>query len=729
MRYCLLILLALVPIFSIPTEATNSSPSSVILLVNRLTLDDIVATQLPNLSQAMKSSGMGLLNLRTSGGYGPEKILLGISAGSPAIANTIGEIFLDSTEEYYRSSGKILYQRLFGALPNGVINNPFYGSIIQQNLTSEFPNQIGALGTMIHQKGMKTGLWGQSDPDTYMVNRSAGLIIADEKGQIDLGWVDDSITISDPSFPSGRRINGEALWDSYQDVADKLSLTVIDWGELDILDYWSGMVPPDRNAVLRTETFQRLDQLFQKFHRDTMIRGQKLIVLSAAPPRATPPTQRLGLVIIFDPQFRPGLLQSVTTKTAGMITPYDLHHYLVNRLELPGVGTAIGGSIHTKPGNVTGLHGFYRRLLRTESHRAPILLILIYLTSFGLIVGGILVFMGQARGRAVWSVQWILKLTMNLPMAMLLLPLLKPMNLSAHILGVFSLSFLSATLIHYKYRHNAKEIALISVLTTFVVLFDALFRGLLSQYSVLGYSLITGARYYGLGNEFTGIVMGSLLLVSGFYLHYFGRFLRNLWVISIFFLISLTLITFPFFGANIGDVIPIFTFLGVTLLLYWNRPISLRRLLYIGGFVSLLLIVFAFYDSMRSNPTHLGQLVHRIAQNGWHSACMMIQRKLAMNWKLIKYSRWTTVVLIVLILFPLTLRHPRGPLLRVFKHYPTLRSSYIGIALAGLGGFLFNDSGIVAAATTYLIPSLAMLLLMLETMDTSIPACSVHTQP
>lgn len=714
-RYLLFLLILTI---GFPHLAQADKPySCVILLVNRLSLDDIASGQLPEMAKAMNSSGMGLLNLRTIGGYGPEKILLGISAGSPTTSNTDGGLFLSNTEDYYRVSGQTLYQRFYGSLPTGSISNPLYGSIGQQNQTAEYLNQIGALGSMLHQKKLRTGLWGQSDPDMHTVNRSAGLIIADAQGRIDGGQIDDSVTVTDPNFPSGRRINEQALWDSYKAAGGNTALSVIDWGDLDVLDFWAGVVPIQRIPVLRAQALRRLDQFFLRLYRDARSRGQRLLVISTAPPRVTSPSQRLGIVLIHDPHLKPGLLQSTTTKSPGMITPYDLHQYLVDRLGLPGVRTSIGAPITTSAGDFNQLHRFYLSLLQTEADRAPVLIFLIYLTSLGLIIGGIMVFIGQNRGKSASFIRWLLQLTMNLPVILLLIPLFRPENVVLHILSSVGLAALMTLVIRRISPRNVDQLAVTAGITTIAILTDAFLRGPLSQRSALGYSLITGARYYGLGNEFTGILIGSLLLISGLYLHLAGRQAKTLWRVAIGFLITLTLITFPFFGANIGDLIPLLIVLGITLLLHWNKAISPGHILALSSLVALVFSGFAIYDATRSNPTHLGQLVQDISRNGLQAAMMMIQRKLAMNWKLIQYSRWTLVVLIVLVLFPIALRHPRGPLRRVFQNHPTLRPSYIGIAFAGLGSFIFNDSGIVAAATTYLIPSLAMLFMMFDTID------------
>ena len=698
-------------------SAPNPSQGNpcIVLVIEGLALEEITQDNLPHLYHSSRFFGIGLLNLRTIGGFAPEKILLGISAGSPVNANSNGCIFVQNNETVSRTTkGSELYRQFFGHMPHRQIVNPFYGSLLLLNSNTEYLNDIGSLGGEIHKKGGKTGLWGQSDPDEHTVRRIAGLLCADREGQIDYGLVGDVVTTADPQFPSGRRLNDKLIWDSYLEYVDHIDLSVFEWGEFSVLDHWSSFIPVTRYKKLRYEAYSRLDRFFLRILRLSQDMGRDLVIISPSPPRAVTPQLRLGWVMIFSETLPSGLLTSIATKNPGMVTPYDLHRYLAQQLSVNTPTASIGPPPKTTTGSIDGLKDFHQRLLKVESQRTPVLLVLIYLTSVLLVAGGATSLLGRANPRLIKFLIWWLQAVTLFPMALILIPLMSPINLYFHMLLSVAAVVLSQTLIR-KFRPSiSAQIEMICWLTVFVIMIDAILGGPLSRRSALGYSLISGARFYGIGNEYTGILTGATILGAGLYLTRSFNREKSLRNIGIIFFAVVFSVTFPFFGANIGDLIPLLTVFGITFMLLRSTRLNVRKLFSILVIVFLVFSIFAVIDQSRANPTHLGQLVKETFHNGLGVVGLMIQRKLRMNWKLVHYSRWTTMVILVLILFPLALFNPRGALRKLLTHYPTLRNAFIGVTLAATGGFFFNDSGIVTAATTFLIPSLSLLTLMIS---------------
>lgn len=711
----LAITLCVVSLLAISFNICAAAPKRcVLLVVNYLTLDDMMSDRMPNLSSAARRMGIGLLNLKTNGGYNPEKILLGLSAGAPVQVNSDGDPFLNVRESYNGVLAKELYNRFFGYSPGGLIVNPFYASLGSQNTAnSEFVNDIGYLGSALHLRGGTTGLWGGSDSELDIPVRTGGLIIADSKGQIDLGGVGDIIQIADPHSPTGQRLDGAKLWSSFIAQADRTDLAVIDWGDLGVVEYWTPYLLPHRYQTLRSQRIVLIDRFFGRLFRYCFSTHRALIVLSCAVPRDPSGQERSGWAMVLHPDWNShGFLTSASTRTPGMISPYDIHLLIDSYLGIPAPASAIGAPLRVVPGDLSALVKLNASLNNLENQRTPILIILIYFFATMIVIAAIIALFTHPR-RINWLRDMLLWATL-LPLAFLLSAFFRFGSIALHLLSGLFIALVLLWSIKRFLQSTVHRLEWVCLLTVIGLLGDALTGGLLSRWSVLGYSLVSGARYYGLGNEFTGILAGAALLGAGCYYQRSARKSDAFFHIGVFLTLIPLVIGFPRFGANFGDIIPMIPVFGFTLFAIGKRrPDRNAVLLFVTVFLALFTLLI-WYDRSQTNPTHLGRLFQDIQSNGLRVVGLMIQRKAEMNWKLVQFSRWTILVVLVLIVFPLAKISPRAPLQRIFTRFASLRPAFIGISLAAAGGFLFNDSGIIAAATTLLIPSLSLLLLMLE---------------
>jgi hypothetical protein len=370
-------------------------------------------------------------------------------------------------------------------------------------------------------------------------------------------------------------------------------------------------------------------------------------------------------------------------------------------------------------GDLSRLSQFNLDINTLEDQRTPILIVIIYLFSVLLIIGGAAALLINTHGRLYIWLRSILLWATLLPLTFSIAFLFKPASIAMHLTMGAGIALILFALISRLCPPLTWKLEAIALLTAVWLLVDASLGGDFSRWSVLGYSLASGARYYGLGNEYTGVLVGSMILTAGLFLQHSAGRGKVLWMIGLGFITLPLIVGFPRFGANFGDIVPMIPVLGLTLILMAHWRISIRKILMLLLVIVVVFLLFVLFDVRQENPAHLGRLFKDISSNGWQVAGLLIQRKLEMNWKLVQYSRWTMVVILVLIIFPIALYSPRGPMRKVFVKYPALRPTYIGISLAAIGGFIFNDSGIVAAATTLLIPSLSLLMLMLELNDST----------
>ncbi len=85
-----------------------------------------------------------------------------------------------------------------------------------------------------------------------------------------------------------------------------------------------------------------------------------------------------------------------------------------------------------------------------------------------------------------------------------------------------------------------------------------------------------------------------------------------------------------------------------------------------------------------------------------------------MNFKLIRYTIWTKVFLVSLGGLVLLFYRPLGRMQSFKAKFPFLYTAFVGITVASIAALVFNDSGIVAAATTMVFGALPLLYLFLD---------------
>ena len=215
---------------------------------------------------------------------------------------------------------------------------------------------------------------------------------------------------------------------------------------------------------------------------------------------------------------------------------------------------------------------------------------------------------------------------------------------------------------------------------------DTLSGSPLMRNSFLGYDPVIGARFYGIGNEYAGIIIGNLYL----FLYSIGelRYFRSVSMgLQIFFILLLGM---SLWGANFGGMLAA---LSGMLLFYFHHYRNKARK-YTNYAIIAALFLFAvlwiildcyFID----DQSHLGQTISQLLDGNSYLIAEVIKRKLAMNLQLIKYSMWSKFLIVALIILGIyfDIKHPI-----MTKVGP----SWIG---AMSGAVFFNDSGIVMCAT------------------------------
>ena len=204
--------------------------------------------------------------------------------------------------------------------------------------------------------------------------------------------------------------------------------------------------------------------------------------------------------------------------------------------------------------------------------------------------------------------------------------------------------------------HYPRPFVLLGLATAGILILDLLWEQSLVFKSILGYCPIGGARYYGIGNEFMGLLLGAGIIgLTGLaeILHHRGRLpVPSLLTIPGFLLLFI-FISSPQLGANLGGAIAALAGFGTTILLLQEGKIPLGKYLFLacsGGFF-LLAVGVADHFLARDAASHWGQTAGVVIEGGLKELFTIMQRKASMNLKLLRYSWWSLVLLATLVIF------------------------------------------------------------------------------
>jgi len=249
-------------------------------------------------------------------------------------------------------------------------------------------------------------------------------------------------------------------------------------------------------------------------------------------------------------------------------------------------------------------------------------------------------------------------------------------------------SFLLAAALALTVKRGARwAVALLLAALAAALVGDLLTGGRLMQRGLLGSSAIEGARYYGIGNEAMGALVGALLVVVARLWRPVGRARGSLLV-----LLAVVALLLGSAGAKAGGLLvsaAAFGTLGFGLL---GKRWAARPALLLGAGAIVILALAAVYDAAGGHGarSHMGEAVRRVQAGGWSEAGDIVTRKLAVEGHLAFHSAWACPLwggLICLALFWFrSATTPEGRALRV--------AGVVGIASC----VALNDAGVVAGA-------------------------------
>ncbi len=542
--------------------------------------------------------------------------------------------------------------------------------------------------------------------DTDRLCRRAALFAADSGGGIPWTNIGEQVMDSSPNAPYGRH-------DSPRRLAAPLilgvDLEIIHMGDLARAESARPRLAPIAYQLARKRALSALDELIASLDKQSRERRERLgvderwrvLLVSSRPPLDdSGGWNRLSVSVLggFGTIDAPGLLTSATTRTRGLISNLDIAPTLLAWLGVSQPAHMRGHPISTADGSLTDLQ---RMDALTRANARGIVPIFAVLGAIAAIAGfGGLLAVRLGRGAGLASA--LMLILSNFPLAMLLVVMVHPKNvleLGAHtgilMLGLTVLEYLAGRTIHqWQPRLSVLHGAVLALdaFTVFTILIDALFGQYLIKFSLFSSYQVNGIRFYGIGNEYMGVLVGMALVLA-----FLGGF-RPL-AAAVLFGVAALVLGLPSLGADAGGLVAALVAFGIGVLILAGRKADWRHAaaFTVLGFLAAFLLAFLDRAVSGAESSHLGGAIESASTQGWGALLEIIERKARMNLTILLNPFTMTAIagaiaVVILVGGPL-----RAKLASIVEHYPGWRRGIPAAAWGALAAFLFNDSGAVPA--------------------------------
>ena len=735
----------------------------VLVTLDKLFLEDLLNYSGPLLSELLAESAVSLMNANTAGIPGTDGGYPTLGAGARLQGHNAVRLAFNREEGSKEGKAEALYRRHTGleTPPPGAVIHPYWKNLVEENEQRPYPAHVGALGETLRLYGLATAVLGNADNDEP--GRQAVSIAMDSLGMVTLGDVGPSLLRDNEIFPYGISSDPHAYIVALQGVWQQSSLIVVEWGDSSRIDAYHGHLPRGRREELLTASLAEFDQLLGGIlaHLDDQT---LLILVSPSPPQAVfGYGQRMTPLVIYDPSRREaGLLGSNTTRRPGIVTNMDIAPAVLQHLGLETPFFLWGAPLEFVPASthLETLTALSIHTARIFHQRPPIIRGFILSLIIASLLGVLAV---MARLKFLYKLRYVHCVLLNFPAVLLLAALLPPFpaaDISQSVLWLVLIAVPVMAPALLLVRRNLTVCFAYSGLTICgLLLFDLWQGGALNSRSLLGYDPISGARFYGLGNEYMGVLVGSFILGSVSLFSMQGRITQKykpaifLLTGCLFAATGLLLVFFlasPVYGANFGGTITAGTGLAVTLgglfllpggkrivsrgqcLLqvkmghnnnggavpergWFERPRAAITGLMVLCMAATVLFVYYLNAPGGGDPvSHLGRTWELVRSDGLPELGNVALRKLEMNLKLIRYSLWSRVFLGFIALLAILYYYPVGLMRSIFRREPFFKAILGGTLAGSVAAFCVNDSGVVAAATVMLYGGLPLFMLALR---------------
>jgi len=709
--YFLLILILLILGVSCPSAASkikieNHASRVIIIDLGGLTIEEIKSYPFISLKKIIREGSIGLMNTSTAGPRNRENGFVTLGSGTINQWGNTSPLIYSNSDLYNGEKAGNLYERLIGEKPyagGGVILDIAQSS---KKVKNSEKRHWGKLGDILKENGLSSILIGNSGYMNLVQNQMA-LMFMDSKGRIPTAYFD---TINEKGIGVLSYITDyNKIYTIFKN-SGNVSVVGIDLGDWNRLHLIQEMAYERQFQQTKNDIIQLQDLFLSNLVQDLDPDKDLLIILSSAPTREQNKLRNLMVpIILWGKGIKPGILTSASTRREGIIANIDILPTIISSLNLDNKHHLVGRTVTSQMVEYETLD-YLTKMNHTMQfiYNTRPILVKGYIT-LQIITLSIAMVMMFFIPRFLLYLRLPLLFLMAVPFGLLFVGLVPITSLFAYttIALFFALVLLAISLIlslflkTRSYNHFLSPFILIGLFTSLAILIDLFLGAQLIKKSTLGYDPLAGARYYGIGNEFVGVLIGSSIIgVSGF----LDRFKENKYVLgisSIYLLVAIYLIASPEWGSNLGGTIA--AVVGFSYLIHqlYLERVTIPLILIAGVFGVGIIILMTMLDSMRdvNLQSHFGRTVAMFLLEGIQPVYEIITRKIAMNIKLFRYTIWSRVFLLTMAALIIAFFKPIYIIQKLKANFSQIYHGLFAIILASIVALLVNDSGIVAAAT------------------------------
>jgi hypothetical protein len=684
--------------FAIVNRVDALPPAVTIVVVPGLTADDLIRPELSALTR-----------IATMGAYG----WMVCRAALPSENRGIDPLRLSEASEILTLHSGARATCPATALPLALVASGPSGSrlatqtvqqIVRANSQLDHAVKFGAIGWLAHRRHQDTA--AIADAFTTAERVESALLCFDQDGRIDLAGPRLARVRPDAMAPQGMCADVRAMVGDFDALPESVAVATITFHDLDRADRYTAMCLPAAATRHRQAALTRLNELLTEVLARCLYRrlGAPTLLIVAAPGPATTASSRdrLAPVVLWGSRTGAGPIISGSTRREGLVVDTDLLPTLVQELDVAPFPGAIGRPMGAvAPGNdpagpAVAMHASHAHLLTTAILQdryggLPTLQACLALATAALLW----------RRRCRPCLSGLAAAMVALPLGMLILPPIAPhYPLGAGILLIGCVTLASALASLSTSRRWAAATTPIYALCAALALSGLvdLFTGLhLLRDAWMGYSVMEGARYYGIGNEYMGALIGACcVLLTAVPDDWLAHGERE-WVVYGLLGLLLLAMTLPALGAKVGAIPSAGCAFGVAIYVWRNGSVRPRDLALVIAVVGLLLGAMLLVDLRHSgdDQSHLARAFSGAAGGPLSAA----KRKLLLEGRLLLRSPWSAALIAATIgLVSLWNRVRSTDRLRRSE-----RAAFSGLAAGAIVSLVCNDSGVSAAAMIVLI--------------------------
>lgn len=712
-RLCLCLVLVLVI-----GLAGECSGRVVVVVANRVVLGDIDSPQLKNIERMMREGAVGLVCPNCAGPKNEYSVMMTAACGSACAGGTENREFYGLNE--LTGDGMFAWE-LYGtgtgySAPDGSIVFLRLGAAQRRNTEmGRGPVTLGACGEALNDQGIRTCLIGGADLPNRL-DRSAGVLAMDSRGVIDCGSVSAGYQgKSAGGWPGTLLSDVDALTRAVERYASEAEYIVVSFGDTTRLDELMPDISESAYRKYKTDALRNLDRLMGELMGAANLNGASIVLVSFSP--SLQGKWRQPTPVVMWPAGKSAMLTSGTTRTPGFVAASDFAPTVLGLLGVDPPGGMVGRPMYESErlmgaAKLAFLRDAEKRVAANRVLYMPVLLVMAFLGALLFTVVGLLAALSKTVTPKTEN--WLrfgLLVSASWPLGMLL-AVLFPAGEANYGLATAAVAVVLAgsAMVSGRGRGRLAPVMVVFALTVGVLMADAFTGCRLCSFALPGSSQITAMRFYGIGNEYAGIMVSMAACLS-----MFGAGQARRWVVPVLGGAVVVLFAMGGWGANYGAAVAS----TVTFGLMWA---GLRRggfgarhvgLALLAGFA--LVCALAYIDLRLSGimASHAGRATGLVQSVGVDYVLAVVFRKVLLNLRHMGLDHTAWVVMAFVPFLGLWFWGVQG---KVMGRLAGDKAVAVGLkaVLVGAGAaFLFNDSGIVMSSIMLSITVLVLIYSLL----------------